>query len=104
MSRYRAGISISLENGKSYFGILLDTSNHRKMVSENARRKRLRSELRNARKRASLKQVEVAAMLGKPQSYIAKVENGERRIDFIETIQLCKVVGLDPLQLVDMFT
>jgi transcriptional regulator with XRE-family HTH domain len=48
--------------------------------------------------------VEVAAMLGKPQSYIAKVENGERRIDFIETIQLCKVVGLDPLQLVDMLT
>ena len=104
MSRYRAGISISLENGKSYFGILLDTSNHRRMVSENARRERLRSELRNARKRASLKQVEVAAMLGKPQSYIAKVENGERRIDFIETIQLCKVVGLDPLQLVDMLT
>ncbi len=74
------------------------------MVSENARRERLRSELRNARKRASLKQVEVAAMLGKPQSYIAKVENGERRIDFIETIQLCKVVGLDPIQLVEIFT
>lgn len=74
------------------------------MVSENARRERLRKELRDARKRASLKQVEVAAMLGKPQSYIAKVENGERRIDLIETIQLCKVVGLDPLQLVDMLT
>jgi transcriptional regulator with XRE-family HTH domain len=74
------------------------------MVSENARRERLRKELRDARKRASLKQVEVAAMLGKPQSYIAKVENGERRIDFIETIQLCNVVGLDPLLLVDMLT
>lgn len=74
------------------------------MVSENARRERLRKELRDARKRASLKQVEVAAMLGKPQSYIAKVENGERRLDLIETIQLCKVVGLDPLQLVDMLT
>jgi transcriptional regulator with XRE-family HTH domain len=74
------------------------------MVSENARRERLRTELRDARKRASLKQVEVAAMLGKPQSYIAKVENGERRIDFIETIQLCKVVGLDPIQLVEIFT
>jgi transcriptional regulator with XRE-family HTH domain len=75
-----------------------------KMVTENARRERLRSELRKARKRASLKQVEVAAMLGKPQSYIAKIENGERRIDLIETIQLCKVVGLDPLQLMDMLT
>lgn len=74
------------------------------MVSENARRERLRKELRDARKRASLKQVEVAAMLGKPQSYIAKVENGERRIDFIETIQLCKVAGLDPIQLVEIFT
>jgi len=75
-----------------------------KMVTENARRERLRSELRKARKRASLKQAEVAAMLGKPQSYIAKIENGERRIDLIETIQLCKVVGLDPLQLMDMLT
>lgn len=74
------------------------------MVSENARRERLRSELRKARKRASMKQVEVAAILGKPQSYVAKIENGERRIDLIETIQLCKVVGLDPLQLVDMLT
>mgnify|MGYP000210974057 CR=1 FL=1 len=27
-----------------------------------------------------------------------------KRIDFIETIQLCKVVGLDPIQLVDIFT
>jgi transcriptional regulator with XRE-family HTH domain len=74
------------------------------MVSENARREKLRKELRDARKRASLNQVEVAAMLGKPQSYIAKVENGERRIDFIETIQLCKVVGLDTLLLVVMLT
>ena len=74
------------------------------MVSENARLARLRSELRKARKRASMKQVEVAAILGKPQSYVAKIENGERRIDLIETIQLCKVVGLDPLQLVDMLT
>lgn len=74
------------------------------MVSELAQRERLRKKLRDARKRASLTQVEVAALLGRPQSYIAKIENGERRIDFIETIQLCKVVGLDPLQLVDMLT
>jgi transcriptional regulator with XRE-family HTH domain len=74
------------------------------MVSELAQRERLRKELRDARKRASLRQVEVAEILGKPQSYIAKVENGERRIDFIETIQLCKVVGLDPIQLVEIFT
>ena len=83
---------------------LTDKGNYASMVSENARRERLRKELRDARKRASLTQVEVAALLSRPQSYIAKIENGERRIDFIETIQLCKVVGLDPLKLVDILT
>ena len=64
----------------------------------------LRKLLRAGRLRSNLRQVDVAKTLGKPQSYIAKVENGERRIDFIETIQLCKVVGLDPIQLVEIFT
>lgn len=71
------------------------------MVSEKARREKLRKELRVARIRANLRQVEVAEMLGKPQSYIAKVENGERKIDLIETMLLCKAVGLDPHHLIE---
>jgi len=37
--------------------------------------------LKTARLDASLKQVDVASKLKKPQSYISKIERGERRVD-----------------------
>ncbi len=40
--------------------------------------------LSQARKDKGLTQVEVASLLGQHQSYIAKCENGERRVDVIE--------------------
>ena len=40
--------------------------------------------LRNARKEAGMTQAEVAAVLGKPQSFISKCETGERRVDIVE--------------------
>jgi len=40
--------------------------------------------LRQARKEAGLTQVEVAARLGKPQSFVSKCESGERRVDVVE--------------------
>jgi hypothetical protein len=60
----------------------------------------LRHELREARLRAGLRQLDVALKLGKPQSYVAKVESGERRIDLIEALDLCQVVSLDPKVLI----
>ena len=49
--------------------------------------------LREARKEKKLTQTEVAALLGKPQSYVAKCENGERRIDVIELAEFAKLYG-----------
>lgn len=40
--------------------------------------------LRAARRQAGLTQEQVAAELGKPQSFVSKCEAGERRIDVIE--------------------
>ncbi len=40
--------------------------------------------LRQAMEEAGMAQVEVAARLGKPQSYVSKCESDERRIDVIE--------------------
>jgi len=40
--------------------------------------------LKEARVEAGLKQEEVARRLEKPQSYISKIERGERRVDIAE--------------------
>ncbi|MBI1800941.1 MAG: helix-turn-helix transcriptional regulator [Chloroflexi bacterium] len=41
-------------------------------------------QLRQARLDAGLTQLEAARLLNKPQSYISKCENGERRVDVVE--------------------
>jgi hypothetical protein len=67
------------------------------------RRALVRKELRQARLRAEMRQVDVSVKLGRPQSYVAKVESGpgERRLDLVETLRFCEVVGLDPHALID---
>ena len=50
--------------------------------------------LKNARKARGITQAQLAEALGKPQSFIAKVENGERRLDVVEFVHLAKLVGV----------
>ena len=45
---------------------------------------KLVEKLKQARLSAGLTQKEVARKLGKPQSFVSKVESGERRLDAIE--------------------
>lgn len=47
--------------------------------------------LREARLRAGLTQVRVAELLGKPQSFVSKIEQGERRLDPIELVDLARL-------------
>jgi transcriptional regulator with XRE-family HTH domain len=61
----------------------------------------LRNALRDARLSAGLRQIDVAEQLGKPQSFIAKIESGERKIDLIDVLNVCAVVKLNPEQLID---
>ncbi len=44
-----------------------------------------------ARKEKGLTQVDVAHCLGKHQSYVAKCENGERRVDVIELTEFARL-------------
>lgn len=56
-------------------------------------RTRLRTLLRDLRKeRAGLTQVELSEALGKPQSYVSKYENGERKLDYIEVLKICEIL------------
>ena len=48
---------------------------------------------------AGVQQQKLAAKLGKPQSFIAKYEGGERRIDLIEFIAIARALGADPMKL-----
>jgi Predicted transcription factor, homolog of eukaryotic MBF1 len=56
---------------------------------------RVISALKSARKDRGLTQAQLAEALGKPQSFIAKVENGERRLDVVEFVHLARLVGVD---------
>ena len=53
-----------------------------------------------ARERAKLKQSDVAARLGMPASYLSKIENGTRRLDVIELIQIAEAMESDPADLI----
>ncbi|WP_319380053.1 helix-turn-helix transcriptional regulator [Thiomicrorhabdus sp.] len=50
----------------------------------------LNSELRAMRKAAGLSQVQLAQKLDKPQSYVSKYENGDRYLNFIEVLDVCR--------------
>lgn len=63
--------------------------------------KRLIELLVQARQDAGLTQQQVADELGKPQSFVAKYENGERRLDVIELIDICRVIGASPVEIVE---
>lgn len=50
----------------------------------------------DARKSAGLTQAQVAFRLGRPQSFVAKYENGERRIDVVEFLAIASALKADP--------
>ena len=52
-----------------------------------------------ARKAAGLTQHSLALRLKKPQSFVAKYEGGERRVDVVEFIAIAGALGADPLKL-----
>ncbi|SDH21342.1 transcriptional regulator, XRE family [Bradyrhizobium sp. Rc2d] len=56
-----------------------------------------------ARHKAGIRQQALAKKLRKPQSFVAKYEGGERRLDVVEFITIAEALGTDPLKLFRRF-
>jgi transcriptional regulator with XRE-family HTH domain len=52
-----------------------------------------------ARKSAKLNQQQVAERLERPQSFVAKYERGERRLDVVEFVKVARALDADPVKL-----
>lgn len=59
------------------------------------RYQRLRETLKAHRRRAGLTQAALSTRLGKPQSFIAKIETGERRVETFDLVDIYVALGLD---------
>ena len=56
----------------------------------------------DARQKAGLRQTELADRLGKPQSFVSKIERGERRLDLVEFLIVARAIGADETALISM--
>lgn len=50
----------------------------------------------DARRKAGLTQAELAARLGKDQTFISIIERGQRRVDVLEFIALARALDISP--------
>lgn len=57
---------------------------------------RLIAALVAVRHSVGVRQQALAKKLGRPQSFVAKYEGGERRIDVVEFIAIARALGADP--------
>jgi transcriptional regulator with XRE-family HTH domain len=55
--------------------------------------------LASKRQLAGITQEQLAEKLGKPQSFVSKYENCERRLDVMEFLEICKFLGTNPKEI-----
>jgi transcriptional regulator with XRE-family HTH domain len=65
---------------------------------ESARHKALVDLIVQKRKAAGMTQADLAARLGEYQSFIARLESGQRRVDVVEFLDLAEALGFDPIR------
>ena len=64
----------------------------------------LRRLLTQARLDAELTQAQVATRLNRPQSFVSKYESGERQLDVIEFLAICRAIGVEPAPIIESLT
>ena len=63
----------------------------------------LREELKRIRNDAGLTQLQLAVLLEKNQSHVAKYELGERNLDYLEVIHVCNLCEVAPEEFMKSF-
>lgn len=58
--------------------------------------KHIIEQLKKARKKAGFDQKKVAKLLGKTQSYVSKIESGQRRLDVVQLKEFAKIYRKSP--------
>src|SRR5689334_1626329 len=71
--------------------------------ADRQRQEALLALLRAVRQERGLHQTDVAAALGKPQSFVSKYESGARRLDLLEVRAVCDALGINLLDFVRRF-
>ena len=66
-------------------------------------RKILLGVLRDLRKQRNLTQDQLARSMGVRQAFISKYETGERRLDFLDLVGLCDVLGISIVKFAEKF-
>lgn len=61
--------------------------------------RRLVEVLVEARRAAGLRQVDLAELLGRSQTFVTNVERGERRVTVLEFVRFAEVLGVPPTDL-----
>jgi transcriptional regulator with XRE-family HTH domain len=66
-------------------------------------RKVLLEVLRELRKQRNLTQDQLARSMGVKQAFVSKYETGERRLDFLDLVGICDVLGISIVKLAERF-
>jgi transcriptional regulator with XRE-family HTH domain len=74
-----------------------------RLTANRRQQKVLLSLLRELRKEAGLRQVDMAKALGKPQAFVSYYESGARRLDLLELRQVCQALGIPLTKFVQRF-
>jgi transcriptional regulator with XRE-family HTH domain len=59
--------------------------------------------LRELRKQEDVTQNQMARALGVKQAFISKYETGERRLDFLDLVAICEVLGMSIVKFAERF-
>ena len=68
---------------------------------QNAEHEKLRTLLENARLNAGLSKRALSIKLGKQPTFIARVERGERLLEVVEFLEICRALAVSPNRVID---